>query len=197
MSYPQERVYNEMLSNRYQIVIIQAAWRERKALDNTRYDGPVTRKRELEKFSKSDYLSNFQKHRLRLLVKAYKSGGLRLKTNLNKSLTLAVSICTLLITQGNTYAVAASNTDHYKLYLHSSLVSEKQYKCAYYVAHTESRWNYKSSNGSHYGLFQMRNGRVKYMNAYQQINLWIKYVAHRYDSKPCKAMSHLKIKGWQ
>ena len=49
-------------------------------------------------------------------------------------------------------AHAATSTDYYKLYLHSKIVSEKQYKCAYYVAHIESRWNYKSTNGNHYGL---------------------------------------------
>jgi len=92
---------------------------------------------------------------------------------------------------------AATNTDHLKLYLHSKLISEKQYKCAYYVAHIESRWNYQSSNGDHYGLFQMRNAKVKYMNGYQQIDMWYRYINHRYDGKACKAMSHLKNKGWQ
>ena len=92
---------------------------------------------------------------------------------------------------------AATNTDHLKLYLHSKLISEKQYKCAYYVAHIESRWNYQSSNGDHYGLFQMRNAKVKYMNGYQQIDMWYRYINHRYHGKACKAMSHLKNKGWQ
>lgn len=92
---------------------------------------------------------------------------------------------------------AATNTDHLKLYLHSKLISEKQYKCAYYVAHIESRWNYTSTNGDHYGLFQMKNKRVKYMNGYQQIDMWYRYINHRYHGKACKAMSHLKNKGWQ
>ena len=88
-------------------------------------------------------------------------------------------------------------SDHYKLYLHSKIVSEKQYKCAYYVAHIESRWNYKATNRGHYGLFQMKNAKVKYMNGYQQIDLWAKYVGHRYKGNYCLAMHHLKTRNWQ
>ena len=92
---------------------------------------------------------------------------------------------------------AATNTDYLKLYLHSKLISEKQYNCALYVVHTESRWNVSATNGNHYVLFQMNNKRVKYMNGYQQIDMWLKYVTHRYQGKACIAMSHLKMKGWQ
>ena len=101
------------------------------------------------------------------------------------------------VTIGIAPAQAFTPTDHYKLYLHSKIISEKQYKCAYYVAHIESRWNYKSSNGNHYGLFQMKNAKVKYMNAYQQIDLWSKYVTHRYKGNYCLAMQHLRSNGWQ
>lgn len=94
-------------------------------------------------------------------------------------------------------AQAATSLDHYKLYLHSKIVSEKQYKCAYYVAHIESRWNYKATNRGHYGLFQMKNAKVKYMNGYQQIDLWAKYVGHRYKGNYCLAMHHLKTRNWQ
>ena len=108
-----------------------------------------------------------------------------------------LSLCLAAISMQTMPTHAVTSLDHYKLYLHSKLVSEKQYKCAYYVAHIESRWRTNASNGAHYGLFQMRNDRVKHMNAYQQIDMWIKYVNHRYDGKACKAMSHLKMKGWQ
>ena len=94
-------------------------------------------------------------------------------------------------------AHAATSIDYYKLYLHSKTISEKQYKCAYYVAHIESRWNYKATNRGHYGLFQMKNAKVKYMNGYQQIDLWAKYVGHRYKGNYCLAMHHLKTRNWQ
>jgi len=89
------------------------------------------------------------------------------------------------------------STDHYKLYLHSKIVNYKQFKCAYEVAHRESRWNWRAVNGSHYGLFQMNNKQVKYMNPYTQIDWWLRYVSHRYKGTPCLSLAHLKSKGWQ
>ena len=108
-----------------------------------------------------------------------------------------LSLCLAAISMQTMPLNAATNTDHLKLYLHSKLISEKQYKCALYVVHTESRWNVNAINGTHHGLFQMNNKRVKYMNGYQQIDVWLKYVTHRYQGKACIAMSHLKMKGWQ
>lgn len=110
---------------------------------------------------------------------------------------LGLSLCLAAISMQTMPLNAASLTDHYKLYLHSSVISEKQYVCALYVGFTESRWNYKATNGSHYGLFQMKNKRVKYMNGYQQIDMWLKYVSHRYHGSTCNAMQHLRDKGWQ
>ena len=94
-------------------------------------------------------------------------------------------------------AEATQNSDHYKLYLHSKIVNYKQFKCAYEVAHRESRWNWRAVNGSHYGLFQMRNKKVQYMNPYTQIDWWLRYVSHRYKGTPCLSLAHLKSKGWQ
>jgi len=128
------------------------------------------------------------------LRRAARRGSSERRTrSIGRALCLAAFIATT--SQTNVYAI--TSLDHYKLYLHSKLVSEKQYKCAYYVAHIESRWRTNAVNGAHYGLFQMRNDRVKHMNAYQQIDMWIKYVNHRYNGKACRAMSHLKLKGWQ
>ena len=112
---------------------------------------------------------------------------------------------------GALYALAASitigmlpaaaddhkSTDHYKLYLHSKIVNYKQFQCAVEVAHRESRWNWRAVNGSHYGLYQMRNKQVQYMNPYTQIDWWIRYVQHRYKGTPCLSLDHLKRKGWQ
>jgi hypothetical protein len=108
-----------------------------------------------------------------------------------------LSLCLAAISMQTMPLNAATNSDHYKLYLHSKLISEKQYKCAYYVAHIESRWNPLAHNAGHYGLFQMKNDKVKYLNAYQQIDMWLRYVAHRYDNNVCKAMWHLKTRNWQ
>ena len=108
-----------------------------------------------------------------------------------------LSLCLAAISMQTMPLNAATNIDHLKLYLHSKLISEKQYKCALYVAHIESRWSPVAINAGHYGLFQMKNIKVKYMNGYQQIDMWLRYVAHRYDNKPCLAMHHLKTRNWQ
>lgn len=112
---------------------------------------------------------------------------------------------------GALYAIAASITitmlpasaatnqtsDHYKLYLHSKIVNYTQFQCAVEVAHRESRWNWRAVNGSHYGLFQMNNKQVQYMNPYTQIDWWLRYVHKRYNNQPCLSLKHLKSKGWQ
>ena len=108
-----------------------------------------------------------------------------------------LSLCLAAISMQTMPLNAATNTDYLKLYLHSKLISEKQYNCAIYVVHIESRWKTSAINGNHYGLFQMKNDKVKYMNGYQQIDLWIKYVGHRYHGSACNAMAHLRSKGWQ
>ena len=108
-----------------------------------------------------------------------------------------LSLCLAAISMQTMPLNAATNTDHLKLYLHSKVISEKQYICGLYVGYVESRWNTSSRNHDHYGLFQMKNKSVKYMNGYQQIDMWLKYVAHRYNGNVCKAKEHLVNKGWQ
>lgn len=94
-------------------------------------------------------------------------------------------------------AATHQSSDHYKLYLHSKIINYKQFICAVEVAHRESRWNWRAVNGSHYGLFQMNNKKIQYMNPYTQIDWWLRYVSHRYNGTPCLSLAHLKKKGWQ
>ena len=180
---------------RYELVIRLGGFRTLKTLDCTRYDGPVTSDPEVKRFQRMN-LSNFQNLKLINKLKLKKSNNLRLKINKKKSAAVLI-VATSVITQGNTYAIAADNSDHYKLYLHSKIVNYKQFKCAYEVAYRESRWNWRAVNGSHYGLFQMRNKKVQYMNPYTQIDWWLRYVSHRYKGTPCLSLAHLKSKGWQ
>lgn len=166
-------------------------------LDLPRYTGRVTMTPKLKRFQRMN-LSNFQNQWLINKNKAAELIILRLKTN-RKKLALLAAVVTLVITQGNTYANASQHktSDHYKLYLHSKIVNYKQFQCAVEVAHRESRWNWRAVNGSHYGLFQMRNKKVQYMNPYTQIDWWLRYVSHRYKGTPCLSLAHLKSKGWQ
>lgn len=137
------------------------------------------------------------------LTNAIRSGALRRAARRysskrrSRSIGRGLCLAALIATTSHVNAYAATKTDYYKLYLHSKLISETQYKCAYYVAHIESRWSEVATNHGHYGLFQMKNIKVKTLNAYQQIDMWLRYVEHRYHGSACNAMTHLKNKGWQ
>jgi hypothetical protein len=76
----------------------------------------------------------------------------------------------------------ASNADHYKLYAHSRLINEEQYKCFSRIIYKESRWNPLAKNGSHFGLGQMRSKHYRNLDPYRQIDATIKYINHRYGS---------------
>ena len=60
----------------------------------------------------------------------------------------------------------------------------------------ESRFNPQARNGSHYGLAQMRNEKVKSLSPRQQVRWHLRYLEHRYSGSACLALDHLKIKGW-
>jgi len=80
-------------------------------------------------------------------------------------------------------AQASTTTiDHYKLYAHSRIINEEQYKCLSKIIYKESRWNPKAKNGSHFGLGQMRSQHYRNLDPYRQIDATIKYINHRYGS---------------
>lgn len=106
---------------------------------------------------------------------------------------LGIALCLAASMPAN----AVTESDHYKLYLHSRVIDFKQYLCAVDVAHHESRWRPNAKNGSHYGLFQMRNIKVKTLDPYTQIDWWLRYVKARYNNKPCNALKHWDRFGWQ
>jgi hypothetical protein len=82
--------------------------------------------------------------------------------------------------------------DYYKLYSHNKLTSAKQYLCLDALWTKESQWNPKAKNpkSSAYGIPQLL--KLKVTDPYRQIDLGLKYIAHRYGT-PCKALAyHLK-----
>lgn len=89
-----------------------------------------------------------------------------------------------------------------KSYAKAALNDNKQYKCIEVLYQKESNWRSDARNGSHYGIPQMRNAMLKDMNPLQQTAYGIKYIAHRYGytdkgvPNACKALQHLKTKGW-
>lgn len=192
MSYPQAYTqsiriitkrynrYSPVAVNRYQIVIKQTVRRTLKPLDNTVYAGHVQAEKERIVRKENDYYS-------------FSSKKIKIKKRLLRPL---VSLSVLIASLGAPHATAASNIDHMKLYAHTLIIDYKQTQCFYEIVNQESRWNPKAKNGSHYGLIQMRNDRVKYMNFYAQIDMGIKYLKTRYGSI-CNGLRHLLKHGWQ
>jgi len=87
-------------------------------------------------------------------------------------------------------------------------LTDKQYKCHNEIIYRESRWDYKAVgnlNGSKrvYGLYQMKTESLKKSTPIKQFWMYWHYVGSRYSwteyDEPdyCKALQHLKTKGWQ
>jgi hypothetical protein len=89
-----------------------------------------------------------------------------------------------------------------KQYAKAALNNDKQYKCILELYTRESNWRSEARNGSHHGIPQMRNEIMLTKTPIEQTALGIKYIRHRYgttvDQVPnaCKALQHLKTKGW-
>ena len=93
------------------------------------------------------------------------------------------------------YAVTERDKDNLKLYAHSRIISYKQFSCFNQLIIKESNWSPNAVNGSHYGLGQMRNPKVKKLDGFSQIDWSLRYIKKRYQT-PCKAWEHWRMKGW-
>ena len=82
-------------------------------------------------------------------------------------------------------------------------LTDKQLACHNSIVYRESRWNPRAVNGSHYGLYQGRSKSLKNASTIKQWWWYWHYVTHRYgvtqydEPNYCKALHHLKTKGWQ
>ena len=106
-----------------------------------------------------------------------------------------------LTTNKSIYAVTP------KQYAKALLNDDKQYACILTLYTKESNWRHDAvgnlnGNKQVYGIPQLKNKIMLNKNPLQQIDLGVKYIAHRYgvtaNNKPnaCKALQHLKTKGW-
>ena len=89
-------------------------------------------------------------------------------------------------------------------------LTDKQYACHNEIIYRESRWNHravgnKSGTKQAYGLYQMKLKSLHTSTHIRQYWKYWHYVVHRYgvvdtkthDANYCKALHHLKTKGWQ
>ena len=82
-------------------------------------------------------------------------------------------------------------------------LTDKQYDCHNRITYIESRNDLTARNGSHYGIYQGRSRALKGAPADYQFYWYWSYVSHRYgvteydEPDMCKALHHLRVKGWQ
>ena len=82
-------------------------------------------------------------------------------------------------------------------------LTEYQESCHNQIIYRESKWIPDAKNGSHYGLYQGRSKSLKNASTVKQWWWYWYYVGNRYgwtdkdEPNYCKALHHLKTKGWQ
>ena len=108
-----------------------------------------------------------------------------------------VLVAGLLLFSNMPQSVAVSTArdiNNYKLYAHIKLHNSKEYRCLELLWDKESRWDPRADNpkSTAYGIPQLL--KLKAKDPYIQIDLGLKYIAHRYG-KPCKALAHHKMTG--
>ena len=82
-------------------------------------------------------------------------------------------------------------------------LTDSQLDCHNEITFRESSNRIDARNGSHYGYYQIRNEKLIDAPYDYQFYFYWKYVQHRYgyteydEPDYCKALHHLKTKGWQ
>jgi len=81
-------------------------------------------------------------------------------------------------------------------------LTDKQYQCHNEIIYRESRFNIDAVNGSHHGYYQMRSKSMQGKPYDYQFYIYWYYVSKRYGldyeiPDYCKALHHLKTRGWQ
>ena len=139
------------------------------------------------------------------------SGTLRARAHQGLRASLKGAACLIALVIGTAMpADARANNLQYKELkkLANYQLTDKQYACHNEIVHRESRWNYKAIgnlNGTKqvYGLYQMKTESLRVSTPIKQFWMYWHYVAHRYghteydEPNYCKALLHLKTKGWQ
>ena len=110
---------------------------------------------------------------------------------------IALSIATAHSTQGSIDAI------HSIKQLADIQLTERQESCHNAIVYRESRFNRYAVNGSHHGYYQGRTTYVKGKPDDVQFYWYWTYVSSRYgvteydEPNYCKALHHLRVKGWQ
>lgn len=87
---------------------------------------------------------------------------------------------------------ATYSADILRVYLHSRVVNNNEYKCIDKILYKESKYNYLARNGSHFGIGQMKSKHYQSKDPFTQIDLTLSYTYKRYKTL-CNAWAfHVK-----
>ena len=111
------------------------------------------------------------------------------------SLVVGLVLNPIIITNANAYPLKREQQD-WALVAMNHLGDLQEAQCWVELIWRESTFNPRAKNGSHYGLAQMRNVKVKNLSPRAQVRWHMRYLDHRYDKSACKALNHLNRKGW-
>lgn len=109
---------------------------------------------------------------------------------------IAITINLNSITYSNAYNLNAKQID-WVLVAYNHLGGDLyESQCYVELIMRESSFNPRARNGSHYGLAQMRNVKVKDLSPRNQVRWHLRYIDHRYSGSACAALKHLIKRGW-
>jgi hypothetical protein len=111
------------------------------------------------------------------------------------SVTLSLALNPILITTSNAYPLKREQQD-WALVAMNHLGDLQEAQCWVELVWRESTFNPRAKNGSHYGLAQMRSTWYRDLKPRAQVKAHMNYLEHRYNGSACKALNHLKRKGW-
>jgi len=115
---------------------------------------------------------------------------------------ISLSIATPLDAQASNLSI------RYVKDLAKEQLTDKQELCHHEIVYRESRWDYRAVGNLKgtkrvYGLYQMKTESLKNASTIKQFWMYWHYVGSRYgwteydEPNYCKALQHLKTKGWQ
>ena len=122
---------------------------------------------------------------------------LRVARGVAAAIGIALSIASAPSTQGSIDPIKSLKQ------LADYQLTDKQYKCHNRITFKESSNNRYAVNGSHHGYYQGRSAYLKGKPDDVQFYWYWQYVSHRYgiteydEPDYCKALHHLRVKGWQ
>ena len=111
------------------------------------------------------------------------------------SFIVGLVLNTINITTSNAYPLKRYQQD-WALVAMNHLGDLQEAQCWVELIWRESTFNPLAVNGSHYGLAQMRNDKVRTLSPRAQVRWHMRYLDHRYNGSACKALKHMNKRGW-